>query len=58
MNDNIKTFLFDWDGTLVDSAHLGLIAFGVRSAYPSCGRVMSAKPDLYLEQLAELLNHS
>ena len=28
MNDNrIKTLLFDWDGTLVDSAHLGLVAF-------------------------------
>jgi HAD superfamily hydrolase (TIGR01549 family) len=29
MNNNrhIKTFLFDWDGTLVDSAHLGLVAF-------------------------------
>ena len=26
-NRHIKTFLFDWDGTLVDSAHLGLIAF-------------------------------
>ena len=29
MNSNrqINTLLFDWDGTLVDSAHLGLIAF-------------------------------
>ena len=27
MNDNIKTLLFDWDGTIVDSAHLGLVAF-------------------------------
>jgi HAD superfamily hydrolase (TIGR01662 family) len=27
MNRNIKTLLFDWDGTLVDSAHLGLVAF-------------------------------
>jgi HAD superfamily hydrolase (TIGR01549 family) len=29
MNNNrhIKTLLFDWDGTLVDSAHLGLVAF-------------------------------
>ena len=29
MNDkrNINTLLFDWDGTLADSAHLGLIAF-------------------------------
>src|SRR5262245_32424646 len=24
---HIKTLIFDWDGTLVDSAHLGLIAF-------------------------------
>jgi HAD superfamily hydrolase (TIGR01549 family) len=27
MKQHIKTLLFDWDGTLVDSAHLGLIAF-------------------------------
>jgi HAD superfamily hydrolase (TIGR01549 family) len=29
MNENlqINTLLFDWDGTLADSAHLGLIAF-------------------------------
>lgn len=26
-NHNITTLLFDWDGTLVDSAHLGLAAF-------------------------------
>jgi HAD superfamily hydrolase (TIGR01509 family) len=25
--DSISTLLFDWDGTLVDSAHLGLAAF-------------------------------
>ena len=26
-NHSIKALLFDWDGTLVDSAHLGLAAF-------------------------------
>lgn len=26
MNDQIKTLLFDWDGTIVDSALLGLAA--------------------------------
>ncbi len=26
-NTNINTLIFDWDGTLVDSAHLGLAAF-------------------------------
>ena len=26
-NNRIDTLLFDWDGTLVDSAHLGLVAF-------------------------------
>jgi phosphoglycolate phosphatase-like HAD superfamily hydrolase len=26
-NRQIKNLLFDWDGTLVDSAHLGLLAF-------------------------------
>jgi len=25
--DSITTLLFDWDGTLVDSAHLGLAAY-------------------------------
>jgi HAD superfamily hydrolase (TIGR01509 family) len=34
-----------------------VMTIGVRSAYPSSGRVLSAKPDLYLEQLTELLNH-
>jgi len=34
-----------------------VMTIGVRSAYPSSARVMSAKPDLYLEQLKELLNH-
>src|ERR1051326_2627460 len=24
---HIKNLIFDWDGTLVDSAHLGLVAF-------------------------------
>ena len=27
LNDDITTLVFDWDGTLVDSAHLGLLAF-------------------------------
>ena len=27
MNNSVTTILFDWDGTLVDSAHLGLQAF-------------------------------
>jgi len=27
MSCEIKTLLFDWDGTLADSAHLGLVAF-------------------------------
>jgi phosphoglycolate phosphatase-like HAD superfamily hydrolase len=34
-----------------------VMTIGVRSAYPSSGRLLSAKPDLYLERLAELLNH-
>lgn len=34
-----------------------VMTIGVRSGYPSSGRVLSAKPDLYLEQLTELLNH-
>ena len=34
-----------------------VMTIGVRSAYPSSARLLSAKPDLYLEQLPELLNH-
>jgi HAD superfamily hydrolase (TIGR01509 family) len=34
-----------------------VMTIGVRSAYPSSARVLSAKPDLYLERLAELVDH-
>lgn len=34
-----------------------VMTIGVRSGYPSSARVLSAKPDLYLERLAELLDH-
>ena len=34
-----------------------VMTIGVRSAYPSSARVLSAKPDLYLERLVELVNH-
>ena len=34
-----------------------VMTIGVRSAYPSSSRVLSAKPDLYLERLAELVDH-
>ena len=34
-----------------------VMTIGVRSAYPSSARVLSAKPDLYLERLVELMNH-
>ncbi len=34
-----------------------VFTIGVRSAYPSSGRVLSANPDLYLENIAELLSH-
>lgn len=34
-----------------------VMTIGVRSAYPSSGRLASAKPDLYLDRLAELVNH-
>jgi len=33
------------------------LTVGVRSAYPSSGRVLAAKPDLYLERIAELVDH-
>jgi HAD superfamily hydrolase (TIGR01509 family) len=32
------------------------LTIGVRSAYPSSSRLLSAKPDLYLERLSELSN--
>ena len=34
-----------------------VMTIGVRSAYPSSARVLTAKPDLYLERLKELLDH-
>jgi HAD superfamily hydrolase (TIGR01509 family) len=34
-----------------------VFTIGVRSAYPSSGRVLSAKPDLYLENIVELVDH-
>ena len=34
-----------------------VMTIGVRSDYPSSGRILSAKPDLYLERLVELVNH-
>lgn len=33
------------------------LTVGVRSAYPSSGRILAAKPDLYLERIAELVDH-
>jgi pyrophosphatase PpaX len=35
----------------------GVMTVGVRSAYPSSARLLSAQPDLYLERLVELLDH-
>jgi HAD superfamily hydrolase (TIGR01509 family) len=34
-----------------------VLTIGVRSAYPSSGRVLAAKPDLYLDRIVELVNH-
>lgn len=34
-----------------------VMTIGVRSAYPSSARVQSAKPDLYLERMVELVDH-
>ena len=34
-----------------------VMTIGVRSAYPSSARVLSAKPDLYLQRLVELTDH-
>lgn len=34
-----------------------MMTVGVRSAYPSSGRVQNAKPDLYIERIVELVNH-
>ena len=34
-----------------------VMTIGVRSAYPSSARVPGAKPDLYLERLADLVHH-
>ena len=34
-----------------------VMTVGVRSAYPSSSRVLSANPDLYLERIVDLVNH-
>jgi len=34
-----------------------VVTIGVRSAYPSSSRLLSAKPDIYLERMTELLDH-
>lgn len=34
-----------------------VMTVGVRSAYPSSGRLITARPDLYIEQIVELVNH-
>ena len=34
-----------------------VMTIGVRSAYPSSGRLLTAKPDLYVERIIELVNH-
>jgi beta-phosphoglucomutase-like phosphatase (HAD superfamily) len=34
-----------------------VMTIAVRSNYPSSARLLSAKPDLYLERLAELIEH-
>jgi HAD superfamily hydrolase (TIGR01509 family) len=34
-----------------------VMTIGVRSAYPSSGRVLKAKPDLYLDRIVELVDH-
>ena len=34
-----------------------VMTIGVRSAYPSSGRLRTANPDLYVERIVELVNH-
>ena len=34
-----------------------VMTVGVRSAYPSSKRLLTAKPDLYIEQMVDLVNH-
>ena len=34
-----------------------VMTIGVRSAYPSSGRVLTANPDLYVERIVDLANH-
>lgn len=42
----------------IEMGRRGLVmTVGVRSDYPSSARVPSAKPDLYLERIAELVDH-
>lgn len=34
-----------------------VVTIGVRSAYPSSSRLLTARPDIYLERMTELLDH-
>ena len=58
---SVKPTLCAYVGDAPEDIEMGrrgsVMTIGVRSAYPSSARVASAKPDLYLERLAQLVDH-
>lgn len=58
---NVNPFECAYVGDAPEDIEMGrrgkVMTVGVRSAYPSSARVQTAKPDLYLERLVELVNH-
>jgi len=58
---NVEPTLCAYVGDAPEDIEMGrrgrVMTVGVRSAYPSSGRVASAKPDLYLDRLSELIDH-
>lgn len=58
---NVSAFQCAYVGDAPEDIEMGrsgnVVTIGVRSGYPSSSRVLSAKPDLYLESLFELRDH-
>ena len=58
---NVDPFHCAYVGDAPEDIEMGrsgnVMTIGVRSAYPSSGRVLNAKPDLYVERIVDLANH-
>ena len=58
---NVNSFQSAYVGDAPEDIEMGrrgnVVTIGVRSTYPSSGRVLNAKPDIYIERVGELLEH-